>query len=172
MRKVQSAHRGMFFALVSLVALLALLLAACGTNTNTGSGSSSPGGTTPTATAPTTTNTTGCPSNTTISTTPTPANIVLKPSNSNTTITAHVGDVIEVDLPFGQMWNGPTASQGGLQLQPPAGYPWTPTKVCVWRFTVQGAGTTQLLFTGKAICKKGEACPQYIMSLPYTIVAK
>ena len=107
-----------------------------------------------------------------MTTSPSPAKIVLKQSDSNTTITAQVGDVVEIDLPFGQTWTGPTASQGELQLQGPAGYAVTASKMCVWRFTAQSAGTTQVEFYGKAICQKGQMCPLYIMRIPYTIVVK
>lgn len=153
----------------SLLTMLVFVLAACGTNPGTGSGPA------PTATTPVTApvaNANGCPSASVVNTPPTPANVVLKPANSNGVATARVGDVVEVDLPFGHAWTGPTASQGELQLQPPAGYALTPTKVCVWRFTAMSAGTTELNFYGKAICKKGELCPQYILNLPYKIVVK
>jgi len=101
-----------------------------------------------------------------------PANVVLKPSNSSTTVNAHQGDVIEIQLPFGQLWNGPTTSQGVLQLQSPAGYASQTANSCVWRFTAQETGTTQLNFYGKAMCKKGQLCPQYVMSVPFTINVK
>jgi hypothetical protein len=107
-----------------------------------------------------------------VGTAQTPANVVLKPSNSNTTINAHQGDVIEIQLPYGQLWNGPTTSQGGLHLQTPAGYASGTTNACIWRFTAQGTGTTHLNFYGKALCKKGELCPQYVMSVPFTINVK
>jgi hypothetical protein len=84
-------------------------------------------------------------------------------------ITAHQGDVIEIQLPFGQQWNGPTTSQGTLQLQTPYGYPSQTANSCIWRFTAQGTGTTQLEFYGKAICKAGQMCPQYVVSVPFSI---
>ena len=161
-----ASGRRTWFLVGSLVAILAFMLAACGSNTGTTSTGSPPATPTPVV------NTNGCPSSTVVGTAPSPANVVLTQSNHNTTITAHKGDVIEVDLPFGQSWSGPTASQGELQLQTPAGFALTTSHMCVWRFTAQGAGTTVLTFYGKAICKQGEMCPQYIKSLPYTIVIK
>ena len=160
-------RRTRWFLIGSLITILAFMLAACGAN----SGSTTTTGASPSNPTTTAASANGCPSGT-VSTAPTPANVLLKASNSNTTITARVGDVIEVDLPFGQTWTGPTASQGELQLQTPAGFALTTSKMCVWRFTAQAAGTTQLNFYGKALCKAGELCPQYIMSLPYTIVIK
>jgi hypothetical protein len=94
---------------------------------------------------------------------------VLKTSNSNKAVTAHQGDVIEVQLPFGQLWNGPTTSQGVLQLQTPYGYASQTANSCIWRFIAQGTGTTQLNFYGRAMCKKGQMCPQYVVSVPFNI---
>lgn len=158
--------RHVVFLVGVLVTLLAFVLAACGTNTGGGSGSSHPTSGSPTASQ------TGCPSSTVVTTPLSPANVVLKPANSNSTITTQVGSVIEIDLPYGQAWSGPTVSQGGLSLEQPAGFALTPSLVCVWRFTAQGTGTAQLEFYGKAICKAGQACPQYIMRLPFTIAVK
>ena len=171
MRTVHILQRRSFLMVVSLVIALACILAACGTIRGTGSGSSgsSPS---PTATTGSTNGTTnGCPSNTAVSSKPAP-NVAVNLKNMNSTVTAHVADIVEVDLPFGIMWGGPTSSQGTLTLQQPAGYAWQANKICVWRFTAQNTGTTQLTFTGRPICKKGEACPQYIMQVPFTIEVK
>jgi hypothetical protein len=168
MRSVQSVQRRTWFALGSFLVLLVFALAACGSNTSGGSPTSSAGST---ATPPATASAYGCPG-TVMTTAPSPAKIVLKQSDSNSTITAHVGDVVEIDLPFGQIWTGPTASQGELQLQGPAGYAVTASKMCVWRFTAQSTGTTQVEFYGKAMCQKGQMCPLYIMRIPFTIVIK
>ncbi len=171
MRTVQVNRRRSIGLIVLLATALILVLAACGSN----SGSTSTGSTpapTPTPTTHRAVNPYGCPSDAVVSTAPPQANMKLKLSDSKTTVNAHQGDVIEIDLPFGQVWSGPSTSQGVLQLQGPAGYASTAAKACVWRFTVQGAGTTQLAFYGKAICQKGQLCPQYVMSVPFTIAAK
>jgi hypothetical protein len=107
-----------------------------------------------------------------VNTASTPANVVLKMSNSHTIVTAHQGDVIEVQLPFGQLWNGPSTSQGVLQLQTPYGYASQTANSCIWRFTAQGNGTTQLNFYARAMCKKGQMCPQYVVSVPFSIHVK
>jgi hypothetical protein len=99
-------------------------------------------------------------------------NVTVLLKNSNSTITAHNGDLIEVRLPFGQQWSGPTTSQGELQLQTPAGYALNSDKVCIWRFIAQGSGMTQLTFSAKAICQKGQLCPQYVLNVPFSIVVK
>jgi hypothetical protein len=168
MRTVQIDRRRSIWLIISLATALVFVLTACGANSGSGTSTGSPPAPTPTSAV----NPHGCPSNAVIGTAPTPANVVLKPSNSNTTINAHQGDVIEIHLPFGQLWNGPTSSQGVLQLETPAGYAWGATNSCVWRFTAQGTGITQLNFYGKAMCIKGQMCPQYIMSVPFTINVK
>jgi hypothetical protein len=168
MRMVQFDRRKSLWVIISLATALAFILTACGANSNSGSSSTS-NGTTPAPVATSTVNAYGCPSNAVVSTSSTPANVVLKMSNSNMAVTAHQGDVIEVQLPFGQLWNGPTTSQGVLQLQTPYGYASQTANSCIWRFTAQGTGTTQLNFYGRAMCKKGQMCPQYVISVPFSI---
>src|ERR1700736_5241603 len=99
MRSVQSVQRRTWFALGSFLVVLVFALAACGSNTSGGTTSTGAGSAT-TATPPATASVYGCPGSV-MTTAPSPANIVLKQSNSNATITAHVGDVVEIDLPFG-----------------------------------------------------------------------
>ena len=171
MRTDQIDRRKSLWLILSLATALAFILTACGTNSNSGSSSTSTG-TTPVPIATSTVNSNGCPSNAVVGTTSSPANVVLKTSNSNTTVTAHQGDVIEIQLPFGQLWNGPTTSQGVLQLQTPYGYASQTANSCIWRFTAQATGTSQLNFYGRAMCKKGQMCPQYVISVPYSIHVK
>ncbi len=163
-----SASYKQLFLLVSLAALLTFVLAACG-----GSGSGI-------VMTPTLTRTTvpgygtahGCPSDAVVTPVPPSANVTVKMTDANTTITAHIGDVIEVQLPFGLRWTGPTTSGGGLQVQPPAGYASTALGMCIWRFSTVSTGTTHLTFFARAICQKNQYCPQYILALPFTIVVK
>lgn len=167
-------RRQSFSFIVPLVLLLVLLfmLAACGSNTTTGAGS------TPTS-APTTGATTapgkltsGCPNSSVVTPPQKTPNVTLHVANSNSTSTAHKGDLIEIQLPFGQQWTGPTASQGALELQSPSGYASTTLKMCIWQFVAQGTGTSQLSFTGRPICGAGQLCPQYIQNVPFTIEVK
>ncbi len=152
---------------VPLALVLTFVLAACGTNPGTGAGS----GTTPTtgpvkvvgSGAPY-----GCPNGTPANPPQGTPNVIVQFKNSNSTITAHTGDIIEVRLPFGQSWQGPTTSQGVLQLQSIPGYTAMAEKACVWRFVAAGTGTTQLNFIGRPICKKGQMCPMYILRVPFT----
>ncbi len=163
-----------FLALVLLT--LSGIVAACGSNagsgTSTGGTGSSPiANPSPTAvkgygTAQ------GCPSDLVVSAAPSTANIVVKPNQIHSTITAKVGDVVEIRLPFGQKWTGPTTSAGSLEIQQPSGYAWKTDKVCVWRFTAKSAGTTNLEFHQQALCKPGQMCPMYIAEFPFVITVK
>ncbi len=159
------------FLSASLLVLICILTA-CGSNvSSTGGSASSPVTPSPTAvkgygTAH------GCPSDFVVNTAPSAANVLVKPTDTKSTIPAHVGDVVEIRLPFGQSWTGPTASQGSLELQQPAGYALKTDNVCVWRFTAKTAGTTQLEFHSRALCKAGQMCPMYIAEFPFTITIK
>ena len=159
--------------IISLIIAVALLLTACGKNAGTGTGSA---GNPPSTPPPTvvqgygTSN--GCPSNAVVSTAPSKPDITVNLANNGTTINAQVGNVIEFDLPFGRAWAGPSSSSGMLVLQMPAGYAWQANKVCVWRFTVQGTGTTQVAFSARPMCKKGEFCSQLVQDVPFTISVK
>ena len=164
--------------IVPLALLLALVftLAACGTNTTTGAGS------TPTSaptSAPTRGATTapgktanGCPTSAVVNPPQKTPNVTLHMTNSNSTAIAHTGDLIEVQLPFGHQWSGPTTSQGTLELQSPSGYASSTLKACIWQFIAQGTGASQLSFTGRPICAAGQLCPQYIINVPFTIEVK
>jgi predicted small secreted protein len=164
-----------FWLIISLVVVLVLVLTACGTNSGTKAGSAGTG-TTPTP-APKVVKgygaSYGCPSDV-VDVTPATPNVLVKPGSSASTVTAHVGDVIEFDLASGQMWNGPTGSQGILQLQTPYGYVWKTgnTSVCVWQLVAKGTGETQVKFTARALCKKGTLCPHYALDLSFTVEVK
>ena len=170
MAMFQIDRRKSLWVILSLVTALAFLLAACGTNSSTGSGSGSTStGSTPAPVATSGISPYGCPSNAVVGTSLAPANVVLKMSNSNTTVTVHQGDVIEIQLPFGQQWSGPTASVGALQLQTPYGYASQAANSCIWRFTAQGTGTTRLNFYGRAICRKDLMCTDNVVNVPFSI---
>jgi len=158
--------------IVPIVLTLAFVLAACGTNSGSGTSTGSTGST-PTS-APTTVKgtATGCPSDAVVNPSQTPPNVTIRLTNSNSTIAAHNGDLIEVRLPFGQQWSAPTTSGNVLQLQTPAGYAVSADKVCVWHFIAKSIGTAELSFSAKAICKPGQMCPLYIMRVPFTIDVK
>ncbi len=169
MRTIYSMqHRIFLISLLSLV--LAFVLSACGSNAGTGGSNPS--------SSPTTIqgygSAYGCPSDAVVTTAPATPNVTIHPSQTNTTITAHTGDVIEIDLPFGYQWRDRFTPQvqNILALQTPAGYAWKANNVCVWRFVAKGVGTTTLGFESRALCKPGQLCPQYVRYLPFTIEVK
>lgn len=165
MRRLSLSFIGPFM----LLAVLLFAVAGCGSNTTTGAGS------TPTS-APTSGATTlpgkipnGCPNQAIVTPSQRAPNVTLHMADSNKTNSAHQGDLIEIQLPFGQAWSGPTSSKGVLELQSPYGYAAPTLKMCTWQFVAKGLGTAQLEFSGRAICLKGQLCPQYIISVPFII---
>jgi len=150
--------------LVSLAALLTFMLAACG---GTGSGISSTPTPIPTSVQGYGT-VHGCPSDAVVTSAPSAANVTITLSDANAAVTAHVGEVLEIQLPFGLRWTGPTISGGGLRVHTPAGYASTALGMCIWSFNTLSAGTTHLTFFAMAICQNGQFCPQYILALPFT----
>lgn len=177
--KIWSKSHRTFFVIIPLTIILAFISAACGTNpgsTTTGSSAGNPGnaGKTPTtgATVGNTASAYGCPAGVVPNPPQGTANIIVQLKGSNATVVAQHGDVIEIRMPFGQQWSGPSTSQGVLQLQNPSGYASIANKACVWRFIATNSGTQQLNFFAKAICKKGGMCPMYILRVPITIEVK
>ena len=161
-------------AIFLLIITFAFVSTACGSNADAGGtgGSTQPPVVNPTSpTVPNPVASQGCPSNA-IVTAPTKATITVSDSSKDATISAHTGDVIEFRFPFGKKWSGPKASQGGLDLQGPAGYASKVNSACVWDFAARSTGTTQLTFNSQPLCKRGELCPQYIATFPFTVQVK
>ena len=180
MHKMCGKQPRLVVALAPLMVLCLFILAGCGySNSNQGSTTTGNGGAStgkPVATATTAPpqstaggNAQGCPDNTVYTTDPVKANVSVIPASANETIQAHVGDVVEIRLPFGKRWTGPTSSQGNLTLQQPAGYGVKSDNTCVWRFTAHSAGTTSLQFISRALCKPHQMCPMYIAVLPVKV---
>jgi hypothetical protein len=169
-----SIRRHSFLFVLPLFLTLACLLAACGSN-----GGATTAGPTPTP-APTSSPTRvvnpsradGCPNPAPTAPAEVKPNVVIKLNNSNRTVTAHNGDLIEVLLPSNEQWSGPKNSQGVLTLQTPSGYPLKAEKMCVWHFVAHGTGATTLTFSGRAICKAGQLCPMYIIEVPFRVEVK
>ena len=157
-------HMRSMLTVFMLALILMLLLTACGAITGPPSPSSTPASTQ----SPGYGTDNGCPDDTVFAKAPTKANVVITHADTNSTIVAHQGDTIEVDLPFGHRWGTPSLL-GGIEMQQPAGYAWKPTSVCVWRFVAKTPGTAQLTFPARALCKPGELCPLYVMEYPFTI---
>jgi len=155
--------------LVLFVTIFALILAACGTRSG-GTGVGLHPSPIPTSgTVPGYGTAHGCPSDVVVSSAPPAADITVQPKQGATPIAAHQGEVIEIQVPFGLTWEGPTTSQGPLQLQSPYGYVWKPDSACIWRFLAQGTGTVELLFSGMAICQRNLHCVPSVTEASFTI---
>lgn len=159
-------------ALLSLTLLL--FLSACGaggTGGNSGTGSNGNGssdGTTKTVKGFGSSH--GCPTDAVIEKRGSNPAVTIKPAQQDSTVQAHKGDVIEVQLPFGSRWTGPTKSQGPLQLDLTPGFADQSAKTCVWRFTALGTGKTELGFSKQPLCTgKERVCAMYIIRYDFTI---
>jgi hypothetical protein len=141
-------------------------------NSNQGSSAGSTNGGTSSTTVASYGTANGCPSNAVVTSASGNASVIVKPTQMNQTISAHNGDIIEIQLPFGHKWTGPATSQGILQLQGPAGYASKSANACIWRFVVKGTGTAQLMFHSQALCQVGQVCPMYIIAMPFDFNVK
>lgn len=170
-------RRKPFLITIVLSLFLLLFLAACGaTNSGSGgtgsSGNSNPGnGSTKIVKGSGAEN--GCPSDAILETRPSNPTVTVKPTQQENTVTVHKGDVMEVQLPFGSRWAGPTKSQGPLQMEMTAGFADQGAKVCIWRFSVQGTGHATLNFSKRALCNgKERVCAMYVMPYTFTVNAQ
>jgi hypothetical protein len=169
MRTIHTLWQPTALCIVLFVSIFALILAACGTrSSSTGAGlHPSPIPTSGTVAGYGTTH--GCPSDVVVRSAPPAADVTIQPNQGATPIAAHQGEMIEIQVPFGLTWQGPTTSQGPLQLQSPYGYAWKPDSACIWRFLAQGTGTVELLFSGTAICQKDLHCVPSVREASFTI---
>ncbi|GCE18174.1 hypothetical protein [Dictyobacter kobayashii] len=164
-----------------LMILLIVVLSGCGntdSSNSSGGSSTTTGGSNSTAAQPTPTSiagygtTQGCPSDTVVGNAPKANETVVMSGTTDATVIAHTGDIIEFRFPFGKRWIGPKTMPAQLQIQKPAGYALKSDKVCVWRFIAQSAGTVELHFSSRALCKAGGMCPLYILDVPVTVAVK
>ncbi|MBA2287770.1 MAG: hypothetical protein H0W02_20035, partial [Ktedonobacteraceae bacterium] len=169
MRTIHAIRVKSVWLIITLMMAFIFVLTACGTNgtnTTTGGGNVAPTPTTSMMKGYGTQH--GCPSDTIVQPPATAPNVIVRATDTHKVVTAHTGDIIEFELPFGQMWSGPTTSQPTLQLQSPSGYAMPTNHVCIWRFAAHSAGKSEVTFMGKAICQQGQMCPQYIVNMPFT----
>jgi hypothetical protein len=94
-----------------------------------------------------------------VSAAPAAPDVKILPAQGAAAINVHTGNVIEIQMPFGLVWEGPTKSQGALQLHSPYGYTWKASNACIWRFVAKDTGTVGLNFYGRAICKVSLCTP-------------
>ena len=155
--------------IVLFFTIMASFLAACGTTSrDAGTGSIAPSTTaSPFATVSRYGTAQGCPSNVVVSVAPPNPDVTIGPTSG--LINTHRGEVVEIHMPFGLLWEGPKTSQGILQLQIPYGYAWKPSNACIWRFVAKDAGMVSLTFLGRAICKKVSLCNPSVTVASFTI---
>lgn len=151
------------------VVIFAFSLAACGTSSSGTAVSSTPSPTPTFASVTGSGSAHGCPSDVVVNSALAPPNVTIQPKQAAIPINVRKGDVLEVQMPFGVMWQGPTMSKGVLQLQQPAGYAWKPSNSCIWRFVAEQTGTIKLHFFGRAICKKLYLCVPSVLDTSFTI---
>jgi len=165
-----TSRRARYAVATSAVVLLTLALGACGVSSTStvGLGSS---GTTPTATSGASgkgTSVKPCPIVGTNVDLGSPA-LVLTPTSANHTGTAHVGDLIVVELPATTRWQLGQAASASLQPGDLQGVLDDSLNACVWSFHAQSAGTASLNFSGSAVCQGGQECPQFVIPLSFTV---
>lgn len=180
---LRSAYTLCRVGIIGLIGILLLVLPACGPTFSSTASSPGSGGTAntpisrPTSTPTVTTipgygNTHGCPSNTVASAPLESANVTIRNTDMNSTVIAHTGDIIEIRLPFGHKWTGPTSIPTVLQEQQPAGYALASDQICIWRFVAQSTGRANLDFYWQALCLQGQMCPMFIANAPFIIDVK
>ena len=106
--------------------------------------------------------------------------LVLSPSSPQATVTpggggpapregsAHVGDIIQVQLPVTQHWGNPRIS-GGVSLLAPAGVQDNARNVCFWNFKATAKGDATIDFVGGALCAPNRPCPLYAIPESYLV---
>jgi hypothetical protein len=158
----------MYLLIVLFVTIGAFILAACGTRSSSTVTEITPPPIPTSGTERGYGTAYGCPSDAVVSNAPA-ANVMVRPDQGHTKIAIHTGDLLEVQMPFGVAWKGPTTSQGVLELQSPYGYVWKLSNACIWRFVARGAGTVELTFIGSALCKKTILCVPSVLDANFTI---
>ncbi len=81
---------------------------------------------------------------------------------------AHVGDIVQVQLPTTNRWGLSTAS-GGLTLLNPSAMLDASHGVCFWNFKAMATGDTTLNFVGGALCSPSQACPLYARLVSFLV---
>ncbi|HEU0026941.1 MAG TPA: hypothetical protein VFQ25_07475 [Ktedonobacterales bacterium] len=149
------------FWLVSLSALLALLLGACGVSPSQAGGSTSsagPGGS-GMAIRPCLGDYTGG------------LNAALTLSNSaSVSGSAHVGDIIEIRLDGHHKWMlGAVKPSAALVAKEEQGVLDRADGTCVWDFQASEPGDVIITYSGLALCDPTQACPDYAIAQHFSL---
>lgn len=84
---------------------------------------------------------------------------------------AHVGDLIQVQVPATQHWTQIDASPN-LALQQPAGVQDSAKNVCMWTYRAISAGDATVNLTGGALCEPAQPCPAYAVVADFSITIR
>lgn len=164
---------------LGVAALLAGILASCGTSQSVTLHGGSSGSTS--ATPTTTSSAPSIPGQTSVrpclgvqsgaTSVGTPTRVLTpRPEGMAEPIVAHVGDLLQVRLPSTQVWQlTSTPPADKVTVLQPAGYENAELAVCIWNVRAKGAGTVTLSFTGTANCEPSRPCPAYASRAVFTI---
>jgi hypothetical protein len=167
-----------FFTLSLLLGALALLVAGCGAASTVGGAGSAA-----TATATPRPHTGPQEGGLTVRPCPGPwgsvsgagtASEVLTPATASHTSQAHLGDLVQVQLPTNMHWAyqsgaSSSGSGGSLQMLSPAGLQDAQQDVCVWNFRAVSAGSATLTFQGMPLCDPNQPCTTTAQQLTFTV---
>ncbi len=114
---------------------------------------------------------TGCPGAAAQPNWPSNAALTIVPAEANAIKSIAIGSDLEVVLPANAVWKF-NHQNGSLKMLQPAGYYDSTRSACIWRFTAQSAGQSQLYFTRQMLCKPGNVCSGIIILYTFTIQAQ
>ena len=95
---------------------------------------------------------------------------ILTPSISGRSVTAHVGDTVQVRLPATSRWSFQTTqSATALTMIAPSGMYAQALNACIWTFQARTSGAETLRYGGSPICKPGQACAAYRIAMDFSV---
>lgn len=154
-------------ALAASALLVLLVLAGCGVTSNGAAGSAPNTTATATASALAASRASACPGPAgSVNDAGTPA-LVLTPQAANHSANAHVGTLVQVQLPDTSHWD--YLSTASLAPLTPAGVHDATVGVCVWNFRPASVGTVKLSFARSAICHPSTPCPMYMQQVSFAL---
>ncbi len=95
---------------------------------------------------------------------------VLTAATSGRTVTAHVGDTIQVRLPSSSRWSLQAAPSSAVLAAVAPSAMYVPSlNACVWTFQAKASGSATLNYGGAPICKPGQACAAYRIAMDFSV---
>jgi hypothetical protein len=94
---------------------------------------------------------------------------VLTEAQSGQMVSAHAGELIQVQLPMTFHWSF-NDQAGNLAVVPPADGQDPTLNVCFWTFKAQSAGSVTLRFSGAPLCDPpAQQCSQLLIAANFTV---